>query len=173
MLTDKILINRLVSVLTYEVPFLRHVTSKQYIFVMFSSKHQGNNRSVSRSNIKVKGRGKRSRSDVKVQGHVFSVIAGILILDNTLLIAHLSFESLGPIDCVLDLCHCQSTRLATQSVSPILQSMHSLSALSSVCLSVCLSVRNCTMYRPHHWLNFSEILTADVLSSKDPGKFFW
>ena len=43
----------------------------------------------------------------------------------------------------------------------------------SVCLSVCLSVRNCTMYRPHHWLNLSEILTADVLSSKDPGKIFW
>ena len=110
MFTDIMLIDRLVSVLTYEVPFLRHVTSKQYIFVMFSSKHQGNNRSVSRSNIKVKGQGKRSRSDVKGQGHVFSVIAAILILNNTLLIAHLSFESLGPIDCVLDLCHCQSTR---------------------------------------------------------------
>ena len=77
---------------------------------MFSSKHQGNNRSVARSNIKVKGQGKRSRSDVKGQGHVFSVFAAILVLNNTLLIAHLSFESLGPIDCVLDLCHCQSTR---------------------------------------------------------------
>ena len=28
------------------------------------------------------------------------------------------------------------------------------------------------MYRPHHWFNLSEILTADVLSSKDPGNFF-
>ena len=69
-----ILIVRVVSVITYKVPFLRHVTSKQYIFVMFSSKHQGNNRSVSRSNIKVKGQGKRSRSNVKGQGHVFSVL---------------------------------------------------------------------------------------------------
>ena len=104
MFTDKILIGRLVSVLTNEVPFLRHVTSKQYIFVMFSSKHQGNNRLISMSNIKVKGQGKRSRSNVESQGHVFSV------LNNTLLIAHSSFESLGPIDCVLDLCHSQSTR---------------------------------------------------------------
>ena len=74
MFTDKILIGMFVSVLTYEVPFLRHVTSKQYIFVMFSSKHQGNNRSVSRSNVKVKGQGKRSRSNVKGQGRVFSVL---------------------------------------------------------------------------------------------------
>ena len=80
MFTDKILISRLVSVLTNEVPFLRHVTSKQFIFVMFSSKHQGNNRLISRSNIKVKGQGKRSRSNVKGQDHVFSVIAAILIL---------------------------------------------------------------------------------------------
>ena len=28
------------------------------------------------------------------------------------------------------------------------------------------------MYRPHHWLNLSEILTADVLRSKDPGQIF-
>ena len=28
------------------------------------------------------------------------------------------------------------------------------------------------MYRPHHWLNLSEILTADLFSSKDPGKIF-
>ena len=110
MFTDKILIGWLVSVLTNEVPFLRHVTSKQYIFVMFSSKHQGNNILISRSNTKVKGQGKRSRSNVKGQGHVFSVIAAILILNNTLLIAHFSLESLGPINYFLDLYHCQSTR---------------------------------------------------------------
>ena len=74
MFTDKILIGRLVSVLTNEVPFLRHMTSKQYIFVMFSSTHQGNNRSVSRSKVKVKGQGKRSWSNVKGHGHVFSVL---------------------------------------------------------------------------------------------------
>ena len=52
--------------------WLWHVTSKQYIFVMFSSKHQGNNKSVSMSNIKVKGQGKRSKSNVKDQGQVHS-----------------------------------------------------------------------------------------------------
>ena len=106
MFTDKILIGRLISVLTYELPFLRHMTSNQYIFVMFSSKHQGNNRLISRSNVsreKVKVKCKRSRS------HIFC-IAAILIQNNTLLIAQFSFESLGPIDCVLDLCHSQSTR---------------------------------------------------------------
>ena len=64
MFTGKILIGRLVSVLTYEVPFLRHVTSKQYTFVMFSSKHQGNNRLISRSNIKVKGQGQMQKVKV-------------------------------------------------------------------------------------------------------------
>ena len=94
-----------VSVLTYEVPFLRHVTSKQYIFVMFSlsikviiDQSQGQ---MSRSKVKVNC--KRSRSRI-------FCIAAILFPNNTLLIAHFSFESIGPIDCVLDLCHCQSTR---------------------------------------------------------------
>ena len=110
MFTDKILIGMCVSVLTYEVPFLRHMTSKQYIFVMFSSKHQGNNRSVSRSNVKVKGQGIKVQVNCKRSRSRIFCIAAILIPHDTLLIAHFSFESLGPIDCVLDLCHCQSTR---------------------------------------------------------------
>ena len=69
---------------------------------IFSSKNQGNNRSISRSK-RSQGKCIRSRSRI-------FCIAAILILNNTLLIAHFSFESLGPIDCVLELGQIQSTR---------------------------------------------------------------
>ena len=69
-----------------------------------------------------------SKSIIKGQAHVSSFIVAILFLNNTLPIAHLLFESLGPTDCVLDLCHNQGK--SCSFVRPILQSMHSKSALS-------------------------------------------
>ena len=58
--TSPLLMNT--SLLTYKVPFLRHVTWHNKFVCHFSSKHQCNNISISRSNIE----GQRSRETVKV-----------------------------------------------------------------------------------------------------------
>ena len=76
MFLEEIPIGIVVSDITNEVPFLRHVTSNIY-FVVF--KEQCSNRSTSRSSIrvKVKKKGQGHMSKVKGQGHVFSAIVVI------------------------------------------------------------------------------------------------